>query len=87
MDIYRQVEKRSGASGWRRKWSGKEERGGRRGEIRRSGERRRWRWEIWSWGAERGGGVGKFKDGAERGEGGVGKLKDGAEYTATNYYI
>ena len=26
MDIYRQVEKRSGASGWRRKWSGKEER-------------------------------------------------------------
>ena len=41
MDIYRQVEKRSGASGWRRKWSGKEERVERGGVGKfRHGERR-----------------------------------------------
>ena len=85
MDIYRQVDKRSGASGWRRKWSGKEERveRGRVGNFReeeRSGER----------GA---GGVGKFGVGERResGDGGVGNFfyigrggKYTIQYTATN---
>ena len=65
MDIYRQVEKRSGASGWRRKWSGKEERGRRSGEIRNGG-------------AGRGdGGVGKFGVGERREEVEMGNLRTG----------